>query len=231
MSLPISMLFFVILQWKICVVANFEEEKEFWNFYEWQPYLNGSAYKGNVHDMCLNALFSLTIDSYMRLCEVMKIDTLPYLQLKEQINCKINEMFWDEKVGLYRLCDKPELTQYSMLANAWGYLCGAAKRQDCSKLLQVILENGTQSAAEQIIPTTLSMNAFRYDALLLADRESYKDSILKEIDETYFYMLRKGATSFWETIKGDKDFTFAGSLCHGWAAMPIYYYEILSDDK
>lgn len=213
------------------LVTNFEEEKEFWNFYEWQPYLNGSAYKGNVHDMCLNALFSLTIDSFMQLCEVMKIDTLSYLQLKEQINCKINEMFWDAKVGLYRLCDKPELTQYSVLANAWGYLCGAAKRWDYSKLLQVILENGTQSAADQIIPTTLSMNAFRYDALLLADRESYKDSILKEIDETYFYMLRKGATSFWETIKGDKDFTFAGSLCHGWAAMPIYYYEILSDDK
>ena len=36
-------------------------------------------------------------------------------------------------------------------------------------------------------------------------------------------MLEKGATSFWETINGDADFGNAGSLCHGWSAMPIYY--------
>jgi len=41
-------------------------------------------------------------------------------------------------------------------------------------------------------------------------------------------MLDRGATAFWETIKGADDFGGAGSLCHGWSALPIYYYEILS---
>jgi len=40
-------------------------------------------------------------------------------------------------------------------------------------------------------------------------------------------MLDRGATTFWETIKGADDFGGAGSLCHGWSALPIYYYEIL----
>jgi hypothetical protein len=41
-------------------------------------------------------------------------------------------------------------------------------------------------------------------------------------------MLEQGATSFWETAKGEADFSGAGSLCHGWSALPIYYYETLS---
>ena len=38
-------------------------------------------------------------------------------------------------------------------------------------------------------------------------------------------MLYNGATSFWETIKGHADFGEAGSLCHGWSAIPIYFYQ------
>ena len=35
----------------------------------------------------------------------------------------------------------------------------------------------------------------------------------------------------WETILGDADFDNAGSLCHGWSAMPVYYYnKILKRD-
>ena len=45
--------------------------------------------------------------------------------------------------------------------------------------------------------------------------------------EKYKYMLDHDATSFWETIGGEKDFGGAGSLCHGWSAMPIYYFHLL----
>jgi hypothetical protein len=36
-------------------------------------------------------------------------------------------------------------------------------------------------------------------------------------------MLDQGATSFWETLRGWRDFSNAGSLCHGWSAIPILY--------
>jgi hypothetical protein len=38
-------------------------------------------------------------------------------------------------------------------------------------------------------------------------------------------MLFAGATSFWETGRGGDDFDRAGSLCHGWSALPVYYYQ------
>ena len=73
------------------------------------------------------------------------------------------------------------------------------------------------------------MNSFRFDALLKADFERFKSVILDEIDRDYLYMLRGGATSFWETIMGESDIIgVCGSLCHGWSALPIYYYEILN---
>ena len=71
------------------------------------------------------------------------------------------------------------------------------------------------------------MRCFRFDALLRYDREKYRSVILSEIDKTYFDMLRKDATSFWETSEGESAFGGAGSLCHGWSALPIYYYHTL----
>ena len=57
--------------------------------------------------------------------------------------------------------------------------------------------------------------------------EKYKDIILSEIDKTYLKMLKEGATTFWETEVGAADFGNAGSLCHGWSALPVYYYHTL----
>ena len=37
-------------------------------------------------------------------------------------------------------------------------------------------------------------------------------------------MLYNGATSFWETIDGAWAFDTAGSLCHGWSAIPVLFY-------
>ena len=67
------------------------------------------------------------------------------------------------------------------------------------------------------------MKPFKYDALLMTD-EKYKDDILSEIRDTYKVMLGAGSTTVWETKLGESDFRSAGSLCHGWSAVPIYYY-------
>jgi len=77
-----------------------------------------------------------------------------------------------------------------------------------------------------MIDTTLSMRAFLYDAILRTD-PSRAATIVADIDKKYTYMLNCGATSFWETILGEADFENAGSLCHGWSAIPIHYYNKL----
>ena len=63
---------------------------------------------------------------------------------------------------------------------------------------------------------------YKYEALL-TDRK-YVSAVKADIEKKWGGMLYKGATSFWETIKGGDDFFYAGSLCHGWSALPIYIY-------
>ena len=104
----------------------------------------------------------------------------------------------------------------------------AADPYDKQNILKILVSNGNADLSFKIVPNTLSMNSFRFDALLREDHGKYSQNILDEIDRVYGYMLERGATTFWETIKGADDFKGAGSLCHGWSALPIYYYSMLA---
>ena len=72
-----------------------------------------------------------------------------------------------------------------------------------------------------MIPVTLSMNTFYYDALLQFG-DIYSDFIIEDMKRKYGYMLDRGATTFWEKESVIKD-GGAGSMCHGWSAIPVYY--------
>ena len=78
-------------------------------------------------------------------------------------------------------------------------------------------------AGGQLLTVTLSHSIFKYDALM-QNREKYAQFVLDSIAELWGKMLYSGATSFWETIDGESAFANAGSLCHGWSAIPIYIY-------
>ncbi len=116
--------------------------------------------------------------------------------------------------GLYRLSPMNENTTQLLLSLV--VLSGVATPEEIPALCAAIKSGETVEAS-------LSMMAFVYDALLLADTENAK-WILADIDKKYGYMLSQGATTFWETVKGEQDFSTAGSLCHGWSAMPVYYF-------
>lgn len=213
------------------LIPNFDEEQKYWNFYEWQPYVNGRNNRCmKVYDMCLNAMLSLVLDYFVEICDVMEIDPYPYKAKKQKLNKAIAKGFYNEQVQLFDIYKGQEINVYSVLANALGCLCGAADGLKRDKMLKIILDNGYSEEDIEVIPATLSMHTFRYDVLLKENRAFYKKFVLDEIDRVYFRQLCEGATSFWETEKGDKDFSYAGSLCHGWSAMPIYYYKTLCED-
>ena len=54
--------------------------------------------------------------------------------------------------------------------------------------------------------------------------------MLEEINRVWGNMLFQGATSFWETDIGAPDFGNAGSLCHGWSAVPAFVYQKLQQN-
>ena len=58
----------------------------------------------------------------------------------------------------------------------------------------------------------------------MLEPDIYGTFVMEDIAKRWGKMLQKGATSFWETDKGASDFGGAGSLCHGWSAIPVYFY-------
>jgi alpha-L-rhamnosidase len=216
------------------LVPNFDEKKDFWNFYEWQPYMDGHTYTGpENYDMVLNASLSRSISFFAQLCEVVGEDSQPYLKIKQKLNDAIVKTFYDEKARLFRISVGPniDIKPFSVMANTYGYLCGAAEYVYSERILEMIKNNGIDDPDIEVIPTTFYVSFDRYEALIKADKELYKEHILADIDRLCFKMIKEGATTFWETEKGQKDFGFAGSLCHGWGAMPIYYYHLFGVGK
>lgn len=200
-----------------------------WNFYEWEYKLYGNI-KCRMQAP-LNAFYSLALTALSVIAEKTEnyADCAMYRGLAEQVNRAIAEEFYDKDSRLFRTFEMSaeENDAYSVLTNSLCLLCGAADGFDKENILKILMVNGAADTGFKITPNTLSMNSFRYDALLKENRDKFKNIILDDIDKTYFSMLCDGATTFLETALGAADFGGAGSLCHGWSALPSYYYKIL----
>ena len=129
---------------------------------------------------------------------------------------KIVDTFYLKDKGVFKL--STDVETYSQLGNAFTILAGIKTEGLAEKIL----------TDDNMISCTLSMRAFLYEALL-KEGDKYKNFIISDIVKRYKGMLDKGATSFWETEKGEADFDGAGSLCHGWSAIPVYYFNVLGD--
>lgn len=201
------------------LIPNFKEWYH-WNFYEWTDGMNGTFGTDGklVFDAALNCLLSYTLQTMQKICDLAG-EKADFAEKAKTLNARIHETFFKEKTGLFSMY--PDTESYKELVNALAVLCGAATEQEAAYICDVL-------AGENDMPSiSLSMNCFKYDALLQVDKAKYRDYILSDIETKYKRMLDAGATTFWETEDGEKDFGNAGSLCHGWSAMPIYYFDIL----
>ena len=207
------------------LIVNFYGEKQYWNFYEWSSTLDGGN-ASKSFDLMLNASYSLALQSMAVMAKKMEReeDAKHFLEESQYLNREIHAQFYSKEQELYRTTLTTE--SYSQLGNAFAVLCGAADQHIAGEICQKLTERGNN-----MIPATLSMKAFLYDALLQTNPSRYTEWVLNDVDTTYSYMLEQGATSFWETIEGATAFENAGSLCHGWSAIPIIYYRRLLEQS
>ena len=214
------------------LIENFYGNHEYWNFYEWSETMNGHLGK-NVEcsiEAPINAFLSLALQALVKILHAIGHEerAAHYEAYIHPLNEALRMHFFNRETGLFESFQDRAQGKYSVLTNALCLLCGAAENVEKANILKILAANGEGGTGLYVIPNTLSMNGFRFDALLREDREKYAPVILAELDRDYLYMLRSGATTFWETIEGASDFSDAGSLCHGWSALPIYYYETLA---
>ncbi|MBQ6825442.1 MAG: family 78 glycoside hydrolase catalytic domain [Clostridia bacterium] len=202
------------------LIPDFKGE-QYWNFYEWSKDLSGH-YKNEEKriDLSLNCLLVIALKRMQEISQIIGVDA-EYGALADKINISINKTFWNNSKKLYKNSDA-KYPRYSELGQSLAILCGAA---ELIPEAEDIITDRLKKKFNRLIKATLSMSAFKYDALIKVDKKNIY-WVLEQLDKNYSYMLSKGATSFWETIKGQKDFDKAGSLCHGWSAIPVYYYHL-----
>ena len=196
--------------------------KEHWNFYEWTEGMADEEHDATGFDAALNCLLSLSLQNMQTICDTLDIPA-DYAEKARALNNRIRQVFLQKEDGLF--ANSAEGTGRSEFVNALAILCGAATPEDAKTICRALTEHSC------LVETSLSTRCFKYDALLLQDKEKYRAYILEDIVCRYTKMLDAGATSFWETELGEADFYGAGSLCHGWSAMPVYYFSVLLSDN
>lgn len=200
--------------------------KRYWHFYDWAPGLDGTDQTGfhalqyDRLDAPLNLLYCLALDSAKLLAEALgSSDAARYAIEADSIRSALHETFWDSNEGAYRtFVGEGAPNAYNELTQALALLAGACPADEASALRARLArkDNG-------LVETTLSQSFYKFEALL-SEPELYGRFVFDKIAVDWGYMLSRGATSFWETIKGGDDFGNAGSLCHGWSGIPVYFY-------
>lgn len=189
----------------------------FWNFYDWSPHLSGDIgrYQPDGTDTILCSLVVLALDSYECLCRAANFE-FEFEGVVNAIRKSAFDAFFDTESGAFNVSDEND--GKVELANSLAVISGICPNDKISGVCEALANN-------KLIPCSLSMKCFKYDALLKCDKEKYASAILGEIRQTYEKMIETGTV--WETEIGASDFNNAGSLCHGWSSIPIYYYNIL----
>ena len=204
----------------------------YWNFYEWTDALSDkrffTAYREGTRlpepsdeifeaDLILNSLIVIALMNMAEISNVIGVEH-SYDEIANSLRNQIKNNFYSSEKNLF--ADRRINKTYSMLGNSLAILADVADVEQSRTIVEKMLTDSS------ITPISLSMRCFFYDSLLKVD-ESYGKFILEDIERIYRPMVELGVGTVWETEAGEADFQNAGSLCHGWSALPIYYYHKL----
>lgn len=200
-------------------------EPGYWNFYEWGEGLDGGAIIRDrsipeTYDAPLNGMLSLALDDAAGLYRLLGNESAAERILieKDRLN-RACAAFWDDERGMYAtyLVDGKRM-HFCELSQAIFVCAGVAGGAVTDSILEKLANPQCG-----LIPITLGSRIFKYEALMRRP-EVYGRWVMDDVARIWGGMLFAGATSFWETETGAWDFERAGSLCHGWSAVPIYLY-------
>ncbi len=189
------------------------QDSQYWNFYDWSAYMAEKIGSTDTKpDLMINCLFLIALENFRIISEKIG-KPFVYQTLANELKTNTKENFFDSESGLFSM--SKDCKEFTELGNAVAILSGVATEEESQTIAEKLLCNTLERCS-------LSMKCFKYDALLKVNSKYHK-YIVKEICYTYKVMLDNNATSAWEVIEGANAFGNAGSLCHGWSAIPILY--------
>jgi len=198
------------------LVYNFKGD-EYWNFYDWTKYANIGCDQQNQPDFIINSLFVITLKAFDYICKKLGKENI-YDGIAEKTTQRAREFFYDAEKGTFPILKNDE--EATELANSLAVISGIADENMAEEICEKLVKG-------ELFGATLSMKPFKFDALLKVNKEKNKESKVKEIRVTFGLMTEGGTETVWEVIEGAPAFGNAGSLCHGWSAGPVYYYNMI----
>jgi alpha-L-rhamnosidase len=140
-----------------------------------------------------------------------------YSKVADKIAGAFHSFFWDDKKQFYAsFIRKGVKLNYAQLTQGLAIIENVCPEENIVKhLCREIIED------ETLIKAEFSSLLFIYEALLKMDI-GYLTFVLDDIRNKFGKMIKKGATSLWETVDGAEAFSRAGSLCHGWSSIFNY---------
>ncbi len=189
---------------------------DYWNFYEWSQDLDGRGRVPGVHAL-YNLYLLAGLDAYIQLRAHQGEDCTFYQQAAAELRSRLDPLFYDpryETYASYRDRDS---------------LFGPYHEHTASMMLRTksVPENHRSQVVKHLLngdlaPVSLSSLPQLVRALApLA--EVPDDFFMTLLHRHYEKMLHTTGDTLWETAAGSDAFLFAGSLCHGWSALPAYF--------
>ena len=201
--------------------------KRYWQFYDWEKDLSGNlsdVLSGfdcsieNRFDAPLNLFAVLAFESAARCAAAVREPetAMRWRQVADNMRSAVLQKFWNDEKRQIETRLGASLAP-AELCQSLALLADAIPKNERTYVVKKL------SAPSDWTKTSLSQSLYKFEALRLAGEESER-AMWKEMDNTWSAMLDAGATSFWEVNDGWKAFGNAGSLCHGWSAIPVYFY-------
>jgi hypothetical protein len=189
-----------------------------WNFYGWDKGLSQNGCPSNEYHALYNLYFLEMLTAFVFMLEAVNNKSLSskYKAIADKLGENIVEQFWDDKKGC--LATKKINNELSMYHEHTQFLALTLDIVDSDKK-QRILQN---IISKKLLESSLSSMLYMVRGLLNAGPEG-RIFIRERLNKVFYPMLDAGATSLWETTLGSKDFGLAGSLCHAWSSLPVYY--------
>jgi len=195
-----------------------------WHFYDWVQGMSGYTpadfERGLEADCPLNCFLILALDAVQQIQGWLGegvSETVHFAEAAQQLRECVAEAFWSKEEGIF-LTTRETPQCLHELTQGLAVLAGVGSAAMRSAALERLSRNDSG-----LVEVGLSQSLYTMEALM-SNKAQYGATVLERIDRVRGGMIRTGSSMVWETIRGASDFSNAGSLCHGWSAVPLYIY-------
>ncbi len=190
-----------------------------WSFYEWTGILgHDSEFREHaLYNLYLVLAFRSAARGYEYCGDTARADY--WNQQAEALGKRVVEVFYDAKRNAWSQLLDPE-DQLCEHVQIMLLFLGLMPEEQKRSILPRIMEE------KEFVPVTFSVLPYLADAMFQQSPET-RTYIENRIRRSFEPLLEKGLTTFPETSFCGDAFQKAGSLCHGWSAIPAWFSQAL----